>query len=55
MIVFEHVVFFVAQLIDVLIPDIPESLQLKIKKENYLGKKALAEKDDSLTDAETTA
>lgn len=51
-IIFEHIVFFVAQMIDVLIPDIPESLQLKIKRENFLGKQALAEREDVVVDAD---
>uniref|UniRef100_A0A674J2W8 Anoctamin n=1 Tax=Terrapene triunguis TaxID=2587831 RepID=A0A674J2W8_9SAUR len=42
-IVFEHVVFFIARLIDLMVPDIPESLQIKVKRERYLAKQALAE------------
>ena len=44
-IVFEHVVFGVCRLIDILVPDIPESLELKIKRERYLAKQALADTD----------
>uniref|UniRef100_A0A8C8VLZ7 Anoctamin n=1 Tax=Pelusios castaneus TaxID=367368 RepID=A0A8C8VLZ7_9SAUR len=42
-IVFEHVVFFIARMIDLLVPDIPESLEIKVKRERYLAKQALAE------------
>nr|CAD7424566.1 unnamed protein product [Timema monikensis] len=44
-IVFEHVVFGICRLIDVLVPDIPESLELKIKRERYLAKQALQDSD----------
>ncbi|XP_046671611.1 anoctamin-7-like isoform X2 [Homalodisca vitripennis] len=44
-IIFEHVVFGVCRLIDVLVPDIPESLELKIKRERYLAKQALQDSD----------
>ncbi|XP_071455005.1 anoctamin-7-like [Hetaerina americana] len=47
-IVFEHVVFGVCHLIDVLVPDIPESLELKIKRERYLAKQALQDSDTIL-------
>ncbi|XP_050821341.1 anoctamin-7 isoform X3 [Gopherus flavomarginatus] len=42
-IVFEHVVFFIARVIDLMVPDIPESLEIKVKRERYLAKQALAE------------
>ncbi|KAF7657107.1 hypothetical protein LDENG_00031930 [Lucifuga dentata] len=42
-IVFEHVVFFIGRLIDVLVPDMPEEVEMKIKREYYMAKKALAE------------
>ncbi|XP_043347538.1 anoctamin-7 isoform X2 [Dermochelys coriacea] len=42
-IVFEHVIFFIARVIDLMLPDIPESLQIKVKRERYLAKQALAE------------
>nr|KAG5698674.1 hypothetical protein BaRGS_022562 [Batillaria attramentaria] len=42
-IVFEHVVFGICRLIDILVPDIPEALELKIKRERYLAKQALAD------------
>ena len=45
MIVFEHVVFGVCRLIDILVPDIPESLDIKVKRERYLAKKALQAAD----------
>lgn len=42
-IVFEHVVFSVGRLIDILVPDVPEDVQIKIKREHYMAKEALAE------------
>ena len=42
-IVFEHVVFFICRLIDFVVPDIPEAVQLKMKRESYLAKQALAD------------
>uniref|UniRef100_A0A668AYJ8 Anoctamin n=1 Tax=Myripristis murdjan TaxID=586833 RepID=A0A668AYJ8_9TELE len=47
-IAFEHVVFFVLRAIDWMVPDIPESLELKIKRERYLAKQALAENQEAL-------
>ncbi|XP_069678772.1 anoctamin-7-like isoform X2 [Periplaneta americana] len=47
-IVFEHVVFGICRLIDVLVPDIPESLELKIKRERYLAKQALQDSETIL-------
>jgi anoctamin-7 len=40
-ILFEHLVFLFCKLIDLVIPDIPEKLEIKIKREQYLAKKAL--------------
>uniref|UniRef100_A0A8D2L385 Anoctamin n=1 Tax=Varanus komodoensis TaxID=61221 RepID=A0A8D2L385_VARKO len=42
-IVFEHVVFFIARLIDMMVPDIPEVVEIKVKREQYLAKQALAD------------
>ncbi|XP_041796880.1 anoctamin-7 [Chelmon rostratus] len=42
-IVFEHVVFFIGRLIDLLVPDMPEEVELKMKREHYMAKEALAE------------
>ncbi|XP_055082020.1 anoctamin-7 isoform X2 [Periophthalmus magnuspinnatus] len=42
-IVFEHVVFTVSRFIDALIPDVPEEVQIKVKRERYMAKEALAE------------
>ncbi|NXC37579.1 ANO7 protein, partial [Penelope pileata] len=42
-IVFEHVVFFIGRVIACLVPDIPESVEVKVKRERYLAKTALAE------------
>ena len=36
-------VFGICRLIDILVPDVPESLELKIKRERYLAKQALAD------------
>uniref|UniRef100_A0A8C1AAQ1 Anoctamin n=1 Tax=Cyprinus carpio carpio TaxID=630221 RepID=A0A8C1AAQ1_CYPCA len=47
-IAFEHMVFFVLRVIDWMVPDIPESLELKIKRERYLAKQALADKQEDL-------
>nr|XP_054404822.1 anoctamin-7-like [Pongo abelii] len=44
-IVFEHVVFSVGRLLDLLVPDIPESVEIKVKREYYLAKQALAENE----------
>lgn len=44
----QHVVFFVLRAIDWLVPDVPESLELKIKRERYLAKQALAENQEAL-------
>ena len=35
--------FFISRLIDMLVPDIPTSLEITIKREAYLAKQALAE------------
>ncbi|XP_062505132.1 anoctamin-7-like isoform X2 [Corticium candelabrum] len=42
-VLFEHIVFVIAGLIDLIIPDIPRQLYLKIKREEYLSKQALVE------------
>ncbi|XP_065842345.1 anoctamin-7-like [Oscarella lobularis] len=42
-ILFEHFVFGIVRLIDLFVPDIPRSLYLKIKREEYLAKSALSE------------
>ena len=47
-IIFEHVVFGVCRLIDVIVPDIPESLDIKVKRERYLAKEALQDADHVL-------
>lgn len=44
----QHVVFFVLRAIDWVIPDVPESLEVKIKRERYLAKQALAENHEVL-------
>lgn len=43
--ILQHVVFGVCKLIDILVPDVPEALELKIKRERYLAKQALADTD----------
>ncbi|XP_036611726.1 anoctamin-7 [Trichosurus vulpecula] len=42
-IMFEHVIFSVAWLINIIVPDIPESVEIKVKQEYYLAKEALAD------------
>ncbi|XP_044058924.1 anoctamin-7 [Siniperca chuatsi] len=42
-IVFEHVVFCIGRLIDLMVPDIPEEVEMKMKREHYMAKEALAE------------
>ncbi|KAM7104663.1 anoctamin-7 isoform 2-T2 [Molossus nigricans] len=44
-IVFEHVVFSIGRVLDLLVPDVPESVQIKVKREYYLAKQALAENE----------
>uniref|UniRef100_A0A3Q3WPY9 Anoctamin n=1 Tax=Mola mola TaxID=94237 RepID=A0A3Q3WPY9_MOLML len=44
----QHLVFFVLRAIDWIVPDVPESLELKIKRERYLAKQALAENQEAL-------
>ena len=39
----QHVVFSIGRILDLLIPDIPESVEVKVKREYYLAKQALAE------------
>ena len=41
--VLQHVVFFIGRLIDMMVPDIPEEVEMKIKREHYMAKEALAE------------
>lgn len=36
-------VFFIGNLIDLMVPDIPEEVEMKIKREHYMAKEALAE------------
>ncbi|KAM6970142.1 anoctamin-7 [Aplochiton taeniatus] len=42
-IIFEHLVFFIGRLIDIMVPDIPEEVEINIKREHYMAKQALAE------------
>lgn len=42
---FEHVVFSIGRVLDLLVPDIPESVEIKVKREYYLAKQALAENE----------
>ncbi|XP_016047564.2 anoctamin-7 [Erinaceus europaeus] len=44
-IVFEHVVFSVGWALDLLVPDVPEAVGIKVKREYYLAKQALAENE----------
>lgn len=47
-IIFEHVVFGICKMIDLVVPDIPESLNVKIKRERFLAKEALQDADHVL-------
>lgn len=40
-------VFSIGRLLDLLVPDIPESVEIKVKREYYLAKQALAENEVS--------
>ncbi|KAJ3590274.1 hypothetical protein NHX12_008228 [Muraenolepis orangiensis] len=42
-IAFEHVVFLSGRVIDLMVPDVPEEVEMKIKREFYMAKEALAE------------
>ncbi|XP_056330037.1 anoctamin-7 [Danio aesculapii] len=42
-IIFEHVVLLIGRIIDWIVPDIPEEVEIKIKREHYMAKEALAE------------
>ena len=35
--------FFISRLIDLLVPDVPQTLEIKIKREAYLAKQALSD------------
>lgn len=43
----QHVVFSIGRILDLLVPDIPESVEVKVKREYYLAKQALAENEVS--------
>lgn len=43
----QHVVFYIGWVLNLLVPDIPESVQIKVKREYYLAKQALAENEVS--------
>ncbi|KAJ8280533.1 hypothetical protein GJAV_G00055970 [Gymnothorax javanicus] len=42
-IIFEHVVFAIGNFINVMVPDIPEEVEIKLKTEHYMAKGLLAE------------
>lgn len=44
-VIFEHLVFTICRLIDLFVPDIPKSVECKIKRESYLAKQALTDSD----------
>eukprot|EP00069_Balaena_mysticetus_P022300 bmy_14205T0 len=44
-IVCEHVAFSIGRVLDLLVPDIPGSVEIKVKREYYLAKQALAENE----------
>lgn len=37
--------FLIGRLIDFMVPDIPEDVEIKIKREHYMAKEALAENE----------
>lgn len=39
----QHVVFFIGRFIDLMVPDVSEEVEMKIKREHYMAKEALAE------------
>lgn len=39
----QHVVFFIGRLIDMMVPDVPEEVEIKMRREHYMAKEALAE------------
>lgn len=40
--------FGICRLIDILVPDVPKSLEIKIRRERYLAKQALADSETIL-------
>ena len=54
-IAFEHFVFGIGRCIDLLVPDIPETLQIKIKREQYLAKQILSLASENKNFATTTS
>lgn len=40
---FQHIVLLIGRIIDWMVPDIPEEVEIKIKREHYMAKEALAE------------
>lgn len=51
----QHVVFFIGRLIDLMVPDVSEEVEMKIKREHYMAKEALAENQVSkLTECHMT-
>lgn len=50
----QHVVFGINRLIDILVPDVPQALEIKIKRERYLAKQALADTDSVFKVSPTT-
>lgn len=53
MILPQHVVFFIGRLIDMMVPDIPEEVEMKMKREHYMAKEALAENQVQKQDVQT--
>ena len=47
-VVFEHLVFTICRMIDLLVPDIPKKVEQKIKREIYLAKQALTDSEELL-------
>ena len=45
--VFKHLVIVIGILIDLFVPDIPEDLDLKIKREQFIARQTLADGSDN--------
>lgn len=46
---FQHVVLLIGRIIDWMVPDIPEEVEIKMKREHYMAKEALAENQVSVS------
>ncbi|XP_022668609.1 anoctamin-7-like isoform X3 [Varroa destructor] len=46
--IFEHVVFAICHIIDLLVPDVPQDVTIKVKRERYLAKQAFTDSEHIL-------